>query len=236
MPYSDKHIFFDLDRTLWDFDRNSEFALRQILTEEKLLSNIFDFEEFHQIYKQENARLWKEYVAGRLEKEVLRFKRFQEALIHFGIDDIALSKRMGEAYIEVSPRQTQLFPNVIETLEELNSIGFKLHIITNGFAEVQYIKLENCGLIQYFDVIVCSEVIGKNKPDPLIFRHALKEANAMNVNSLMIGDDYHADIHGALQSGLQAVLFDPHKQQNSSYEWVISDLIEVPSMALKLLR
>lgn len=236
MPYSDKHIFFDLDRTLWDFDRNSEFALRQILTEEKLLSNIFDFEEFHQIYKQENARLWREYVAGRLEKEVLRFKRFQEALIHFGIDDIALSKRMGEAYIEVSPRQTQLFPNVIETLEELNSIGFKLHIITNGFAEVQYIKLENCGLIQYFDVIVCSEVIGKNKPDPLIFRHALKEANAMNVNSLMIGDDYHADIHGALQSGLQAVLFDPHKQQNSSYEWVISDLIEVPSMALKLLR
>lgn len=236
MPYSDKHIFFDLDRTLWDFDSNSEFALRQILLEEKLLSDALAFEDFHKIYKVENARLWKEYGLGRLTKEVLRFERFRATLVHFDRDDLNLAKRIGEAYIEISPRQTQLFPNAKEVLKELQKIGFKMHIITNGFSEVQYIKLENCGLINFFDVIVCSEIVGKNKPDPQIFRYALKEANAMSANSLMIGDDYHADIHGALQSGLQAILFDPHGQQSTTYEFVISDLIEIPEIAIKLMR
>lgn len=236
MPYSDKHIFFDLDRTLWDFDKNSEFAIKQILKEEKLENLLNGFDDFHAVYKEENARLWREYGAGKLTKEILRFERFRAALTHFGIDDLSLSKRIGESYIELSPRQTQLFPNAKETLQELKSIGFKMHIITNGFSEVQYIKLENCGLIQYFDVIVCSEVVGQNKPHPLIFRHALKEANAMNTNSLMVGDDHHADIHGAIQSGLQAILFDPFDHQSSSYDFIVKDLNEIPAMAIKLLR
>ena len=236
MSYSDKHIFFDLDRTLWDFDKNSEFALRQILKEEKIDTHFGGFEQFHNIYVDENARLWQAYGQGKLTKEVLRYERFNAALNHFGIGDIELAKRMGDAYVELSPRQTQLFPNAKETLEELQSIGFQMHIITNGFSEVQYIKLENCGLIQFFDVIVCSEVVGKNKPDPLIFRHAMKEAKAMNTNSLMIGDDYHADINGAIQSGMQAVLFDPFENQNNSYDFKVKDLSEIPGMAIKMLR
>jgi putative hydrolase of the HAD superfamily len=236
MPFSDKHIFFDLDRTLWDFDKNSEFALRQILNDEKLDHLFGGFDAFHSIYKYENARLWQDYGKGQLTKELLRFERFNATLNHFGIADLALSKRMGEAYIELSPRQTQLFPNTKETLEELRSIGFQMHIITNGFSEVQYIKLENCGLIQYFDVIVCSEFVGKNKPDRLIFQHAMKQANTISSNSIMIGDDYHADIHGAIQSGMQAILFDPFQNQKHSYDFVITDLSEIPTMAIKLLR
>ncbi|MFY7944116.1 MAG: HAD family hydrolase, partial [Crocinitomicaceae bacterium] len=165
MSYSDKHLFFDLDRTLWDFDKNSEFALKQIISEEKLEDMVGGFEEFHSIYIKENARLWQLYGQGSLSKETLRYKRFQDSLSHFGLDDLDLAIRMGDAYVDLSPRQTQLFPNTKESLIELQSIGFQMHIITNGFSEVQYIKLENCGLIQYFDVIVCSEVIGKNKPD-----------------------------------------------------------------------
>ena len=176
------------------------------------------------------------YGQGKLSKEILRYKRFQDTLSYFGLDDIDLAKRMGDAYVDLSPRQTQLFPNAKESLVELQSIGFQLHIITNGFSEVQYIKLENCGLITYFDVIVCSEVIGKNKPDPLIFAHALSEAKAYPTNSLMIGDDYHADINGAIQSGMQALLFDPFEKEMTNYEYKIKDLSEIPSFAIKLLR
>jgi putative hydrolase of the HAD superfamily len=236
MSYSDKHLFFDLDRTLWDFDKNSEFALKQILSEENLASRVGSFEKFHSKYVEENARLWQLYGQGKLSKEILRYKRFQDSLSYFGLDDIDLAKRMGDAYVDLSPRQTQLFPNAKESLNELQSIGFQMHIITNGFSEVQYIKLENCGLIQYFDVIVCSEVIGKNKPDPLIFDHALSEAKAHPTNALMIGDDYHADINGAIQSGMQALLFDPYEKELTNFEYKIKDLSEIPSFAIKLLR
>lgn len=236
MSYSDKHLFFDLDRTLWDFDKNSEFALKQILSDENLATWVGSFEKFHSIYVEENARLWQLYGQGKLSKEILRYKRFQDTLSYFGLDDIDLAKRMGDAYVDLSPRQTQLFPNAKESLVELQSIGFQMHIITNGFSEVQYIKLENCGLITYFDVIVCSEVIGKNKPDPLIFAHALSEAKAYPTNSLMIGDDYHADINGAIQSGMQALLFDPFEKELTNYEYKIKDLSEIPSFAIKLLR
>lgn len=236
MPYSDKHLFFDLDRTLWDFDRNSEFALRRIISEEKLESKLGGFQNFHDIYIRENARLWQMYGKGLLSKEVLRYKRFQDTLNQFDLDDVDLAKRMGDAYVELSPLQTNLFPNTKETLVELQSIGFQMHIITNGFSEVQYIKLENCGLIQFFDVIVCSEVIGKNKPDPLIFAHALKEAKANPSCSLMIGDDYHADVNGAIQSGMHAILFDPLDKEKTDFDHKIKDLSEVPALAIKLLR
>ena len=236
MSYSDKHLFFDLDRTLWDFDKNSEFAIKQIISEEKLASTVGSFETFHSIYVQENARLWQLYGKGLLSKEILRYKRFQDTLIQFGLDDIDLAKRMGEAYVDLSPHQTHLFPNAKETLQELQSIEFQLHIITNGFSEVQYLKLENCGLIQFFDVIVCSEVIGKNKPDPLIFSHALSEAKTNSANSLMIGDDYYADINGAIQSGMQAILFDPFDKEKIDFEYKIKDLSEVPKFAIQLLR
>jgi putative hydrolase of the HAD superfamily len=236
MSYSDKHLFFDLDRTLWDFDKNSEFALRQIISEEKLDNLFGSFDHFHGIYKEENARLWQMYGKGLLSKEILRYKRFEDTLLQFGLDDIDLAKRMGEAYVDLSPRQTQLFPNAKESLQELQSIGFQMHIITNGFSEVQYVKLENCGLIHFFDVIICSEVIGKNKPDPLIFSHALSKAKANAHNSLMIGDDYHADINGAIQSGMHAILFDPHEKEKTNFEYVIKDLSEIPSLSIQLLR
>jgi putative hydrolase of the HAD superfamily len=236
MSYSDKHIFFDIDRTLWDFDRNSEFALKQIISEEKLEKRVGSFDKFHGIYVSENARLWQIYGKGLLSKEELRYKRFQDTLLHFELDDLDLAKRMGDAYVDLSPRQTHIFPNAKESLIELQSIGFQMHIITNGFSEVQYLKLENCGLIQFFDVIVCSEVIGKNKPDPLIFTHALSEANASSSNSMMIGDDYHADINGAIQSGMHAVLFDPENKEKTNYDYKINNLSEVPAIAIHLLR
>ena len=234
MPFSGKHIFFDLDRTLWDFDKNSEIALRHIFEEEKLQNHIPSFAVFHDFYIAENARLWKLYGQGLMRKDVLRYERFRTALHSFFPAEEVLIKRIGDAYVEISPRQTALFPNAIETLKNLKSLGFTLHIITNGFQEVQFVKLENSGLKEYFDSIVCSEFIGKNKPDPAIFHHAFELANCKPKDSLMIGDDYYADITGALNAGIHAILFDPELKSTYNYEWVVSDLNQVSEMAIKL--
>ena len=139
-------------------------------------------------------------------------------------------------YVEISPLQTKQFPNSKEVLQELNEMGYHLHIITNGFEEVQYIKLDNCGLRSFFDVIVCSEVVGKNKPSLAIFNYALKQAECSAKDAMMIGDDYLADVCGALKAGLQAILFDPNNCSSENYELTIGNLNEVPLLATQLLR
>jgi putative hydrolase of the HAD superfamily len=234
MSLSDKHVFFDLDRTLWDFDANSKKALHLIFHDEKLHHHL-NFEVFHRIYEQVNAQLWADYSKGKVTKNELRTLRFLETLRKFKLADQKLSERIGEAYIELSPRQTQLFPGVLETLKELKNIGFQLHIITNGFQEVQFVKLENSGLRDFFDVIVCSEFVGKNKPDPEIFHYAMKEAGTISNNSLMIGDDLRADIFGSTRVGMEAILFDPHKKQKLEHQHVVHDLYDVVGLSLKLL-
>ena len=143
---------------------------------------------------------------------------------------------MGEMYVEFSPRQTKQFPKTKEVLNELSKMGYHLHIITNGFEEVQYIKLNNCGLRTYFDVIVCSEAVGKNKPALAIFEYALKQANCKAENAMMIGDDFIADVSGGLKAGLQAVLFDPNQCSTENYEHTIQNLNELPLLVTQLLR
>ena len=165
MSLSDKHIFFDLDRTLWDFDLNSKNALLQIFEELDLIDIFRTFDRFYNAYVAQNARLWKLYGEGKLSKDVLRYERFNATLMQFNIDNIDLAKEMGSMYVSISPFQKKLFPGTIACLDELRSIGFHLHIITNGFEEVQYIKLQNCGLDGFFDVIVCSEAVGQNNSE-----------------------------------------------------------------------
>ncbi len=236
MSFSNRHIFFDLDRTLWDFDTNSENALRQIIEEEELLSVFKSFDRFYRAYVAQNKRLWGEYGKGNLKKEILRFERFNATLKQFGRDDIDLARRMGDAYVEISPRQTMLFPDTKAVLQELLDIGYHLHIITNGFVEVQYIKLENCGLRDFFEVIVCSEEVGKNKPALAIYSYALKQARCSSDDALMIGDDYVADVSGALNAGFQAVLFDPKRTSKEKYRHTIHELKSFPELAVTLLR
>ena len=235
MPFTDCHLFFDLDRTLWDFDQNSEIALRQLFATEELEAQIGGFEHFHKQYVYQNAHLWKLYGKGIVKKEELRYERFRVTLKHFKIIDEALVRRLSDAYVAISPLQTALFPKAIETLQELKQMGFQLHIITNGFKEVQFIKLENCGLRAFFDVIVCSEFVGKNKPELAIFKYALNQANAKAERAVMIGDDYHVDIAGALRAGMQAIWFDPSAKNQYNYENTIAELTVLPEMLPKLL-
>lgn len=231
MSNQERHLFFDLDRTLWDFETNSKIALKKLFELYNLNEFIPNFYKFYYNYKNINAELWVKYGAGKITKEELRNVRFYKTLKKFKIDDAQLSDKLSTGYIEISPNQKNLFPNTLETLKELKAEGYKLHIITNGFKEVQYIKLSNCGLIDFFDVIVCSEEVGKNKPNPDVFLHAMKLANAEASKSVMIGDDLKVDILGASNVGMYTILFDPEsKYRKAKGDYTIQDLKEIPNL------
>lgn len=229
------HIFFDLDRTLWDFETNSKAALVQIFDELKLSDHIPTFDAFYKEYRIVNAEFWDKYSKGIITKADLRSGRFAQTLEIFSIVNEQLSNELGERYIQVSPYQTNLFPGTKETLTELKNNDHKLHIITNGFKEVQFIKLENSGILNFFDDILCSEEVGVNKPNPLVFQKALERTSAKNTESIMIGDDFNADVLGAEKCGIRGVLFDPHGHhaERSGIERIQS-LNEIPAKILGL--
>lgn len=206
------HVFFDLDRTLWDFDQNSHEALSQIFEHLELGNVIANKRAFISDYKRINEQMWSEYRKGQLAKEELRVGRFLRALNKYGIEDFNLAESYSAAYIALCPHLTLLFPNTIETLEDLKSRGKKLHIITNGFSEVQHVKLKKSGLIDFFDVVICSDTIGVNKPEPKIFLEAIAQAGADARTSAMIGDHLETDVLGANQVGMQGILFDPKNE------------------------
>lgn len=224
-----KHLFFDLDRTLWDFEKNSQTALSILFQELELHNRIDSFHSFHGTYKKINAELWHLYGAGKLSKDVLRIKRFEDTLKRFKIVDNELSSALAEGYVSISPQQTNIFPGTKETLEKLSEAN-QLHIITNGFKEIQFIKLEKSGIRHFFDIIVCSEDVGKNKPAPDVFHHAMSKSGATIANSIMIGDDYHVDVLGAENIGMPGVLFDPKKNSQKKHRWQIQNMDELPGL------
>ena len=228
-----KDVFFDLDRTLWDFDKNSESALRIIYEELKLDNYSASFDHFLNIYRDVNARYWKDYGEGKIDKLQLRNGRFTDTLKEFKISDEKMGLTMGDRYLQLSPYQTHLFPSTKEVLTELKNNNYRLHIITNGFKEVQFIKLENSGILHFFDDVLCSEEIGETKPHPLVFQGALNRTKAKANQSIMIGDDFKADVIGAENAGIRGVLFDPEKKykENFSIERV-EHLTEIPPLIL----
>ena len=212
-----KHLFFDLDRTIYDFDRNALETFHDIYSIFDLKTKgIDDFEKFFKVYNTHNNKLWDLYRKGKITKDKLKFYRFELTLNDFEIDDIQLAKKMGDEYVRLSPTKKNLFPHCIETLEKLKH-HFEMHIITNGFEEVQMAKLRNTGLIKYFDKIITSERAGVKKPASEIFDFSLKLANANSYESLMIGDDLKVDILGAKNSGIDQVFVnydnEEHKEE-----------------------
>jgi putative hydrolase of the HAD superfamily len=202
------HIFFDLDNTLWDFEANSIETFRDLFIKYELEGRGIDsFDRFIQVYQKHNALLWEFYRQGKIVKEVLNIRRFSMALDEFGIGDHLLSSKMAGDYVEQSPTKTQLFPDAFAILDYLSS-KYRLHIITNGFEEVQFRKLSNSGLRKYFSAIITSEEAGTKKPDPAIFNYALSFCKADVNESVMIGDDEEVDVQGAVTVGMDSILID----------------------------
>ncbi|MEZ4800356.1 MAG: YjjG family noncanonical pyrimidine nucleotidase [Flavobacteriales bacterium] len=200
-----KHFFFDLDGTLWDLYKNTEIALRQICSEFGMLEDDDSFKAFYKSYHYHNEQVWSLYRVGKIEKSVLRTIRFQKAFDEVGIEMSAeQTENFATRFLDVCPK----LPHLIEGTHELLSFLYphvKIHIITNGFKEVQGFKMDAGNLNQYITEMINSEDVGKRKPNPEIFEYALKVTGAKVEESLMIGDDWDADIVGARTFGMDQV-------------------------------
>tara|TARA_R110001583_G_scaffold34847_6_gene116633 strand:- start:3615 stop:4295 length:681 start_codon:yes stop_codon:yes gene_type:complete len=218
------HIFFDLDHTLWDFEANSNIAFETIF---KKYNVGIDLQKFLSYYRGINQNYWRLYRNEKITKEELRVGRLRDTFIKIKHSfDNQLIDNLSIEYIEVLPNNNQLFEGTHEILEHLYS-KYKLHIITNGFNEVQYKKLDNSGLSKYFDKIITSEDAGVKKPNPIIFKYALEQAQATSKESVMIGDNWEADIMGAIDNGLDAIYFNYEKQSVGENIKSVHELIEL---------
>lgn len=228
-----RHLFFDLDNTLWDFDRNSQLAMYEVWVRNQLPED--DFERFFTIYNIHNDRLWAAYREHRITKQELSTQRFSLSLDEAGYAGID-GTGFNYSYLEAMPNQTMLCSGALEILQRLSG-RFRMHIITNGFAEVQHRKMELSGLLPFFDRIFISELVQAPKPSPEIFRHALKSCNARKRESVMIGDSWEVDILGAKAEGIDQIFYNPNgvhidedvqKGRGKGFTMQISHLSEIP--------
>ena len=204
MPYKD--LFFDLDHTIWDFELNSKETLWDLhLKYELEAKGINNFDEFYSIYSVHNHKLWDRYSKGFIKQEELRWKRIYLSLLDYKIADEALSKEMSVDYLTILPDKKNLFPYTIEILEYLKNKDYTMHLITNGFESVQFKKIKNSNLADYFTEVITSEASNSLKPNKEIFEYALKASNAKLETSIMIGDNESADIQGAINAGMDSI-------------------------------
>jgi len=217
-------IFFDLDHTLWDFEKNSALTFQKIFTEVEIDVNL---PEFLEVYVPVNLAFWKLYREDKIKKPELRYQRLKTTFdaIQYDIKDEVINILSTE-YITNLAAFNNLLPNTVEILNYLKP-KYRLHIITNGFEEVQTRKLVNSNISEYFDQVINSEMAGVKKPNPEIFELALKKANTAADKSLMVGDNIEADILGAKAVGFQALHFNAHNDPKHEHCVMIDDLREI---------
>ena len=203
-----KHVFFDLDNTLWDFRKNAKFALDELYKKYDVENRYgFTFEEFHPFYHDSNEGLWALIRDKKITKEELRARRFKEAFDNLGIDNDALAKIFEEEYMETITNYNEVVDGAMELLDYLKP-NYQLHIITNGFIEVSKRKIETSELNGYFETVTYADEIQILKPDPRIFSLAMEKSGAKKNESIYIGDDWIADAVGAKAFGMSAIFFD----------------------------
>lgn len=205
-----RHVFFDLDHTLWDFETNSRETLYDLYHELELAAmGVPTFEHFSETYHYHNNIFWDRFRKGFISREDLRWKRMWRTLLDYKMPDEPLARRMSERYLEILPTKKNLFHDTVEVLDYLKEKKYPLHLITNGFEKTQHAKLKNSGIDHYFTHVVTSEAAGIMKPHAAIFEYALQAAGATPESSIMIGDTLDADIEGGNNAGIDTVYFNP---------------------------
>ncbi len=201
-----KHLFFDLDHTLWDFETNSRQTLAELYHSLQLQEKgVHDFDLFHQRYSAHNEKLWERYRNGFIKVDELRWKRMWHTLLDFKIGDEKLARTMDVKFLEGLPYRKTLFPYTIEILNWLKAKGYRIHLITNGFEEVQHSKIKYSGLTGYFQEVITSEGSNSLKPHKAIFEYAFQKTGASPEESIIIGDSIDADIQGGINAGIDQV-------------------------------
>lgn len=205
-----KAVFFDLDHTLWDFEKNSALAFEHILDKNKVQ---VDVQQFVAAHIPINVNYWKRFRDGEITQQQLRYGRLKDVFTAIDYDaDDTLINTLSEEYVATLPLYNHLYDGAIEILDYLKG-NYSLHIITNGFHTVQEGKLKNSGLDVYFETVTNSENAGCKKPHPAIFEYALTKANALKCDSIMIGDCIEADVQGAIDCGIDAIFFNEHRAE-----------------------
>lgn len=220
-----QHVFFDLDHTLWDFEKNSDLAFQKVFKKQGIH---VDLTLFLEVYKPLNLEYWRLYREEKISKSALRYERLKKTFdaVNYEISD-DLIDIIAIEYIDFLPHFVHLFNGTFEILDYLKD-KYKLHIITNGFEEIQTKKMESSKIAHYFQEIITSDSVGVKKPNPKVFQHALKVANASLENSIMIGDSIEADIFGAINIGMKALHCNFDNSQIANNEFVsISSLLEI---------
>ncbi len=213
-----RHLFFDLDHTLWDFETNAKETLHELSLSNTLHEKgVTDFDAFFDRYSYHNERLWDRYTKGFIKQEELRWKRMWLALLDFKIADEPLARSLAVQFLEKLPGKKNLFPYTFEILDYLKTKSYRLHLVTNGFEKVQHSKLHQSGLHEYFDTVTTSEASNSLKPHKEIFEYALQQTGATVEESIMIGDNLEADIQGGINIGMDTIFVNhldivPHVQ------------------------
>lgn len=207
-----RHIFFDLDHTLWDYDTNVQESLSELFEIYRLPDvGIPDFQTFIDAFYQVNFKLWALYDLGKIDKHDLRETRFKLIFEKAGVRGSHVPKEMEEDFMQRTSSKPHLLPYSREILDYL-SPNYRMHIITNGFNESQAKKMHSSGLTPYFDLVVTSETTGHKKPDPRIFHYAMDKLSVKCGDCIMIGDNPNSDILGAIRSNIDQIYFDPHEK------------------------
>ncbi|ALD22766.1 HAD family hydrolase [Hymenobacter sp. DG25A] len=210
-----RHLFFDLDHTLWDFETNADVTLRHLFDHHDLQRfGTFTVDAFIQVYSDINHGLWRLYQNNKITQQQLRATRFPRTFVKLGLTEADSPAGISEQFTDILPKKSAVFPYTYEVLDYLRDKGYELHLITNGFKDIQYIKLNASCLTDYFQEIVTSECCGHLKPDTRIFQHALERTGATAAESLMIGDNLECDVLGAYNAGIDQVYFNPEKRRH----------------------
>ena len=220
-----KHIFFDLDHTLWNFEKNSALTFKFLLDKYNIT---IDLQKFLKVYMPINFSLWNLYRDDKITKDYLRHNRLKSTFEKLNIKiDSGLIDEISNDYVKHLPDNNFLLPNAIPVLDYLFQ-KYTLHIITNGFTEVQNTKILNSNLNKYFSCIIDSETVGVKKPHSKIFNYAYNISKAAYKNEcLMIGDNYQADVMGALNNGFKAIHLNSNNESYHENSIIITDLISL---------
>ncbi len=204
-----QHIFFDLDNTLWDHRRNAYLTIQELFNKYSIQEKFrIDFEEFHRIYHDINEKLWEQIRDGEINKEYLRKHRFYDTFLHFGVDDEILSMEFENHFLDQILSFNYLVDGAEDLLKYLQDKNYKMHIISNGFQEVTERKCILSGIAPFFETITSADSIGVRKPDEKIFEYSVNLANTSKNNSILIGDDWIADVQGAQNFGMEVIFFN----------------------------
>lgn len=222
-----KHVFFDLDHTLWDHEQNAKKVIKDLYVEFDLSSRMdLDQSAFQEVYSKVNATLWNDYNHGRIERDYLRNERFRIVLEHCDAKETHDSMKLSDYFLFHCPRQVATMDGADMVLEYLYK-KYSMSIITNGFEDVQEVKMESSGLHKYFNFVFTSESIGKKKPDPEIFEFAMDKVGVKKHEVIMIGDNLKADVEGAQNAGITPIFYNPLGTVKSECQWQISHLSEL---------